>query len=87
MGQRVFAVECFEPAELHDLRQTFDDVWARLSLEVPKGREVEVRDAIALALFDLARAGQRDRERLWCVGVSEGRVAIERCAALREGAE
>ena len=68
---RVLAVECFEPAELHDLRLTFDDVWATLSASVPQGREAEVREVIALALFDLARAGQRDRERLWCLAVRD----------------
>jgi hypothetical protein len=57
---RVLAVECFEPSELHDLRQTFDDAWSTVASAVPQGREVEVREAIAVALFDLARAGQRD---------------------------
>ena len=76
MVGRLQPVECFESSELRDLKQTFDDAWSRLAVAVPSGHEDQVREAIARAIFDRARAGQTDRELLRSDAMREGRRAI-----------
>src|SRR5262245_51928745 len=69
-------VECFDPRELKLLRQALDDAWSHLATTVPKEYEAPVREAMSVAIFDMAKAGQRDPERLWCYAVNQGRIAL-----------
>src|SRR5262249_32290133 len=69
-------VECFDPRDLRLLRQALDDAWSHLANSVPKEYEAPVREAMSVAIFDMAKAGQRDPERIWCYAVKQGRIAL-----------
>ena len=73
MGLHTYSVESFDPSDLALLRRVFSDVWRELLPNVSEAGWETVKDAIAVALFDMARSGQRDPEQLWCRGIREGK--------------
>jgi hypothetical protein len=58
----------FDPNAITMLRSVFDDVW--------KGIELNIREVIATALLDLAKAGQRDPMRLKAYAADKAREAL-----------
>ena len=77
-SRRPFAVECFDPNDLSLLRAALDEAWSRVRPTVPSGSEDAVRNTMSVAIFEMARTGQRDLERLRSYAVTQGLSAVER---------
>ena len=77
-SRRPFAVECFDPKDLSLLRAALDEAWSRVRPTVPSGSEDAVRNTMSVAIFEMARTGQRDLERLRSYAVTQGLSAVER---------
>ena len=75
MVLRVHSVETFDPEELALLSRVYEDAWDELARSVPFAASGAAKEAAAVAIFDMARAGQRDPELLWCRAMREGKTA------------
>ena len=58
--------EAFDPETITILADAMDTAWATLRESGPRfdGRDVDTRDAIAKYIVDLAKQGERNRQRL-----------------------
>ena len=55
MGLTVHSVETFDPKDLALLRQVYRDAWSCLAPLAPEASKLMVQDAVAVAIFDMAR--------------------------------
>jgi hypothetical protein len=63
-----------DAAELGVLDQVFDDIWRELGPEVDLEAQEITRRAIATVLMRAAETGERDLEKLRCLGMQRARM-------------
>ena len=71
MGQSYTSSGSFDPAELQMLSGVYQDICQRVVEDGSMALTTQVRETIAVAIFNLAAAGVCDRERLWCGAMRE----------------
>jgi hypothetical protein len=71
-----FSSHAFDPATLRILYAAFDTVWDRVAQFTDASSCDRVREAIAVALIDMASAGQRDPDRLASYALDRARAAL-----------
>lgn len=72
-----FESHSFSPEMLRNLRSAFDSVWAEVEQHATVSKRDAVREAIALALIDLAKGGRCDPEALHRYGRDRAFVALQ----------
>ena len=71
MGKSYTSPGTFDPAELRMLSRVYHDVCQRVAEDGNMPLTTQVRETIAVAIFNLAGAGVRDHEQLWCGAMRE----------------
>jgi hypothetical protein len=71
MGKSYTSSGTFDPAELRMLSGVYHDVCQRVVQDGHMALTTQVRETIAVAIFNLAGAGVRDHEQLWCGAMRE----------------
>ena len=80
MPQDLFGNHSFDPAALKVLRAVFDTVWNAVASKTNAGNAVDVREAIAVSLIDLGKAGQIDPDQLERYATSKAMEALNSAA-------
>lgn len=65
------AVHSFDAAKLSILAGVFDEVWRTVEAKTSAQNREAVREAIAIAIMDLAKTGQIDRSCLRTTGLDQ----------------
>jgi hypothetical protein len=74
--------ECTSPRTIDVLGRACREAWSIARDWTPVAARAEVRDVIGFAVFEMARAGERDPHRLAFYGVVHARTAATRHLAL-----
>jgi hypothetical protein len=76
MPRNELASHAFDPEILSALCAAIDDAITVLGAQLDDSNRQRVHEAIAIAVIDLAKAGQRDPERLSRYAIDKGRQAV-----------
>lgn len=76
MAHDQFSAHSFDPTTLSILYAAFDSAWKKVELSTDARNKEAVRNAVALAIVDRAKTGQRDPVRLATYAIARAYPAL-----------